>query len=94
MLEQVYVPDLRHKALYTLSVVERVREDRLWLVQTAYTLAQEEMCSGIQCVPEHHIKRIDLLTLGDLGHEDLGVLFEDVDVAEAVLDELRSDQLA
>jgi len=52
------------------------------------------MCSGIQCVPEHHIKRIDLLTLGDLGHKNLGVLFEDIDVAEAVLDELRSDQLA
>lgn len=52
------------------------------------------MCSGIQCVPEHHIKRIDLVTPSDLGHEDLGMLFEDVDVAKAVFDELRSDELA
>jgi len=30
----------------------------------------------------------------DLGHQNLNVLFEDLDIAEAVLDELRSDQLS
>ena len=51
------------------------------------------MCSCIQSVPEHHIKRVDLTTLGDLGNKNLGMLFEDVNIAEAILDELWSDEL-
>jgi hypothetical protein len=52
------------------------------------------VCSRIQCVSEHKVKRIDLGALLDLGDKHLGVLFEDVDIAEAVFDELRSDELA
>ena len=52
------------------------------------------MCSCIQCVPQHQVKRIYLLALGDLGNENLGMLFEDVNIAEAILDELRSNELA
>jgi hypothetical protein len=51
------------------------------------------MCSCVECVSEHHIKQIDFPALDDLGNEDLGMLFEDVNIAEAILDKLRSDEL-
>ena len=89
--EQVCVPVFSYEALYTLSVIECICEDYLRLVQTAYTLAKEEVCSCVQCVSEHQIKGVDLLAPGNLGDKDLGVLFEDVDVAEAILHELWSN---
>jgi hypothetical protein len=52
------------------------------------------VCSRIQRVSEHQVERVNLRTLLDLGDKDLRVLFEDIDVAEAVFDELGSDELA
>jgi hypothetical protein len=89
-----YVPDFSYDTLYTLSIVEGVREDCLGLFQTADTLSEEEVCSCVQCVPEHHVQGVNLWTLLDLGYKNLGMLFEDVDIAEAILDELGSNKLA
>jgi hypothetical protein len=52
------------------------------------------MCSSVQGVSEHQVERVDVGALLDLGYKNLRVLFEYVDVAEAVFDELRSDELA
>jgi hypothetical protein len=51
------------------------------------------MGSRIQRVSEHEIERVNLRALLDLGDKDLRVLFEDIDVAQAVFDELGSDEL-
>lgn len=51
------------------------------------------MCGCVQSIPKHHVEHIDFLAIVNLGYENLGVLLKNVDVAEAVFDELRADQL-
>lgn len=64
------------------------------MVQALDTFTQEEMRGGIEGEPEHHVECIDFLSLVDLRDENLGVLLENVNVAQTVFDKLRPDELA
>lgn len=52
------------------------------------------MCGCVQSIPKHHVESVDFLAIANLGDKNLGMLLKNVNVAEAVLDKLRADQLA
>lgn len=89
-----YAPDFRDDALHALGVAECICEDGLGVVQAVDARSKQEMGSSIERESEHHVECIDFLSLVDLGDEDLGMLLEDVDVAQAIFDELRSNELS
>lgn len=76
-----------------LDTAEGIGESCLRVVQASNVAAQQEVSSCIERVPEEHVHHIHF-TLTQLDHEFLHVLFEDVNIAQPVLDKLGADQLS
>jgi len=63
------------------------------MLKTIDALAEQKVSGGVQGVSEKHVQHVYLAGLAQFGHQDLDMLLKDLDIAQPVLDKLRSDQL-
>ena len=64
------------------------------MVQTLNALAEQKVSCSIQRVSKEQVEHVHFWCLLNLLHENLHMLFENMNIAQTVLDKLRTDQLA
>lgn len=88
------IPHSCNDALNMLYLVEGIGEIGLRVNLTVDTRPEQEVRCGVKCILHHHVENVDLGSGTQILHQNLHMFFEDVQIAQTVLDELRSEQLS